>query len=116
MSWQHNVCVRCRCFKNREPTARERCPMGSLPLRIACTAEHRNVTRVGFGLVIEFCSLTNPRVVTQPMLVRDGTPLSEPKIQQPTPYPPLYKSPPSREQVSIASDIAEFAANAHCLG
>src|SRR5262249_41228988 len=35
-------------FKNRQPTAGTRSQMGSLPLGVARTAEHRDVTIIGF--------------------------------------------------------------------
>ena len=80
---QDDVDVSCGHFKNRQPAAGERSPMGSLPFGIACAAEHRDVTRVGLGHIAAACPNTKPIMVSGSMLVRDGTPLSNPTIIPP---------------------------------
>src|SRR5438105_1527128 len=99
MGRQDDVCVLYGYFKNRQATAGQWSPMGSLPFGISRATEHRNVTSIGPGRIVDFCPRTNPTVVTESMRVRDGAPLPEPKIKQPTPYPPLYKYPSTSEEV-----------------
>jgi hypothetical protein len=75
---QDHASVFCGHFKNCQPAAGERSPMCFLPIGSACATEHRDVTRIGLGHVVAVCPSTKPTVVSGSVLVRDGTPSSNP--------------------------------------
>jgi hypothetical protein len=80
MWWEDHMLVSCGHFKNHQSPAGERSPMRSVPFRISRAAEHRDVTSIGLVDIVAACPRTKPNVVTASVLVRDGTPLSNPQI------------------------------------
>src|SRR5262249_3663554 len=87
--------------------------MSPLPFGVARGAEHRDVTGIGRRHVSAVSADIKPIVVVGLPLVRDRTPLSNPKIKLPQPYSASYQSRFTKEQVQKA---ARMTANLHRLG
>src|SRR4029078_3251726 len=73
--------------------------MSSLPRGVAYATEHRDVTGIGRGPMNAVCTNIKPIVVVGLPLVRDLTPLSNPKIKFAHPYNASYSSRLCKKQV-----------------
>src|SRR5262252_7606658 len=85
MRWRGHGAVCCGHFEHSQSAAGEWSPMSSLPLGITHTAEYRNMANIRFQFMASACPITQPIVVSGPVLVRDRMSLSKAQIKQAIP-------------------------------